>query len=191
MDSAVSGPSTSRNTRFSNVAQTVLPIVQAIGEGVPVAGGVIKAASGGALHVLQTKKVSLRCASLTLFPWTYGPQTYKKNKEVLQGLVQRHEQIICDIESNTFPCIQTPAQERRQRMFIEYIGHSLCIRLTDMQLYTRNVKRLLHKVKDMQELSTLEMGSEGAMQEIDGYTKEIDCYLHDYQVIYFLRNRYS
>ncbi|KIM60986.1 hypothetical protein SCLCIDRAFT_917435 [Scleroderma citrinum Foug A] len=95
-DSAVSGPSTSRNTRFSNVAETVLPIVQAIGEGVPIAGGVIKAASGGALRVLQTKK------------------TYKKNKEDLQGLVQRHEQIICDIEFNTFPCIQTPAQEKRQ-----------------------------------------------------------------------------
>ena len=64
-DSAASGPSTSRNANFSNVFQTVLPIVQAIGEGVPVAGGVIKAASGGALHLLQTKKVSLRCAALT------------------------------------------------------------------------------------------------------------------------------
>ena len=37
----------------------------------------------------------------------------------------------------------------------------------------------------MQELSTLEMGSEGAMQDIDGYTKEIDRYLHDYRVISF------
>ena len=191
MDSAVSGPSTSRNTRFSNVAQTVLPIVQAIGEGVPVAGGVIKAASGGALHVLQTKKVSLRCASLTPFPWSYDPQTYKKNKEDLQGLVQRLEQIIRNIESNTFPCIRNPAQEKHQQMFIGYIGYSTCIRLTDVQLYIRDTKRFLHKVKDMQELGTLEMGSEGAMQEIDGYTKNVDRYLHDYQVIYFLRNIYS
>jgi len=51
-DSAVSGSSTSHSAKFSNVAQTVLPIVQAIGNGVPIAGGVIKAASGGALHLL-------------------------------------------------------------------------------------------------------------------------------------------
>ena len=122
------------------------------------------------------------------FPWTYGSQTYKKNKEDLRGLVQRLEQIICDVESNTFPCIRTPAQEMLQQMFIGYIGYSLHIRLTDTQLYIRGMKGLLPKVKDIQELSTLEMGSEGAMQEIDGYTKEIDRHLHDYRVIYFLRN---
>jgi len=183
-DSAVSGSSTSRSAKLSNVAQTVLPIVQAIGDGVPIAGGVIKAASGGALHLLRTKKVSLRCVALTSFPWTYGPQTYKKNKGDLQCLVQRLEQIMHpEMESNTFPCIQTPAQEKYQQMFIGYIGYSLCIRLTDMQLSIRNVKGLLRKVKAIQELSTLEMGSEGAMQDIDGYTKEIDRYLHDYRVI--------
>jgi len=61
------------------------------------------------------------------------------------------------------------------------------IRLADIQLHIRDAKRLLCKVKDLQELSALEMASESTMQDIDGCTKEIDHYL----VMYFPPNRYN
>ena len=55
MDNA--GPSTFHS------AQTVLPMMGAIGEAVPVVGGVVKAVANGLLHTLKTMDVCLQIVS--------------------------------------------------------------------------------------------------------------------------------
>jgi len=59
-------------TKLSDGAQMVLPIVLAIGDGVPVVGGVVKAVAGGLLYLLERMEASFHLSVMT-YPIYYIP----------------------------------------------------------------------------------------------------------------------
>ncbi|KIM67480.1 hypothetical protein SCLCIDRAFT_1105053 [Scleroderma citrinum Foug A] len=95
------GQSDTVATKLSDGAQMLLPIVLAIGDGVPVVGGVVKAVAGGLLYLLQRM------------------ESCNQNKEDLQGLVTKLERAMQDAE--TFPVIRTKAQEETQKEFVRLL----------------------------------------------------------------------
>lgn len=111
------GQSDTVATKLSDGAQMLLPIVLAIGDGVPVVGGVVKAVAGGLLYLLQRMEASFHLSVVT-FITCHTQQSCNQNKEDLQGLVTKLERAMQDAE--TFPVIRTKAQEETRKEFVRY-----------------------------------------------------------------------